>query len=208
MRGKILLAVSVFFAGLALVSLVFANPPAAARARHADRNKDGVVDRKEVKMERRWEHKQHMKTVDKNADGVIQPAEKKLEASRVNTPWEKRADTNSDGRVSADEFSAWKAQAKERIDLNDDGTIDAKERRLSWRHSKARVNKPLEAKYDANGDGWLQPEEVKQMLKAKHELIKTRGKAKVDTDIEKEYDANNDGILDAEEAASMAEDLK
>ena len=156
MRGKIFLAVSVFFAGLAVASLVFAKPPAAVRARHADRNKDGVVGRKEVRMEKRWKHKQQMKAVDKNADSII----------------------------------------------------DAKEKRLSWRHSKAKVNKPIEAKYDANGDGWLQPEEVKQMLKARHELIKTHGKAKVDTDVEKAYDANNDGIIDAEEAAAMAEDVQ
>jgi glucosamine-6-phosphate deaminase len=37
-----------------------------------------------------------------------------------------------------------KQLTKERIDLNNDGTIDAKERRLSWRHARARVNTDLE----------------------------------------------------------------
>lgn len=158
-----------------------------AKFKHADRNKDGVVDRKEMHMEKNWEHNQRY---------------------RVNSWWEKRADTNNDGVVDSNELSAWKKLEKERIDINNDGVIDAKERRLCWRHARSRVNTPLEAEYDKNSDGWLEPDEVKALLQDKHQLIKTSGKAKVDTAIEEEYDKDKDGIIDANEAADLKEDLK
>ena len=155
--------------------------------KHADKNKDGTIDRKEWKMEKKWEHKQKTK---------------------VNTWWEKRADTNNDGVVDAGELSAWKKLKRERIDLNNDGVIDAKERRLCWRNAKSKVNTAVEQKYDANGDGWLEESEVRQMLRDRHQLVKTKGKAKVDSAIEAEYDINSNGIIDQEEAQAMKEDLK
>jgi len=183
--------IAVLLMVLALVCFVSvalaAKPGSAARFRHADRNKDGVVDKKEIRMEKNWEHKQ---------------------SSKVNTWWEKRADTNGDGKVDVGELDAWKKLTKERIDLNGDGEIDAKERRLCWRHARSKVNTAIEQKYDTNGDGWLEPSEVKEMLKDKHELIKTHGKAKVDTATEAEYDTNKDGIIDTKEAELMFEDVK
>jgi len=158
-----------------------------AKFKHADRNKDGTVDSKEMRMEKEWEQRQR---------------------SKVNNWWEKRADTNNDGKVDAGELAAWKKLEKERIDLNNDGVIDAKEKRLSWRHARSRVNTPLESKYDKNSNGWLEPDEVKAMLRDKHELIKTSGKAKVDTEVEKEYDKNKDGVIDANEAKDLKDDVK
>jgi len=172
---------------LFFVSATYAQPGRAQQFKHADRNKDGMIDRKEWRMEEKWENKQH---------------------SRVNNWWEKRADTNNDGVVDSNELSAWKKLEKERIDLNNDGVIDPKERRLSWRHARSKVNTALEQKYDTNSDGWLEPNEVKELLKDKHTLIKTHGQAKVDTEIESEYDANKDGVIDAEEAKSLKEDLE
>ncbi|MFH1339435.1 MAG: hypothetical protein ABIH40_06305 [Candidatus Omnitrophota bacterium] len=127
---------------------------------------------------------------------------------KVNTWWEKRADTDGNDVVDSDELSAWKKLEKERIDLNNDGIIDAKEKRLCWRHARSRVNTPLEEKYDKNADGWLEAEEVKELLKDKRTLIKTHGQAKVDTDIEREYDTNGDGILDAGESEVLKEDIQ
>ena len=157
-----------------------------AKARHADKNKDGIVDGKEWKAEKAWERGQKKK---------------------VNTWWKDKADADNDGIVSRDEFLTWKALTKKRIDLDDDGVISPKEKRLSWRHGKSKVNTVLEGKYDANGDGWLQAAEVKEMLKDKHRLIKTNGRAKVDSAIEEEYDADSDGILSAQEAEQLKEDL-
>jgi Ca2+-binding EF-hand superfamily protein len=181
----------IFFIMIA-VSVAFIRPAAAVPAKseklkHADKNKDGTVDKKERHMEEEWEHKQR---------------------SKVNTWWEKRADTNHDGTVDSNELAAWKKLTKERIDLNQDGVIDAKEKRLSWRHAFARVNTPLEQKYDKNGDGWLEPGEIRELLKDKALLIQTNGKAKVDTPHEAEYDANGDGVLDRGEAKTLKSDLE
>ena len=171
--------------------IFFASSPVEAgpriqRLRHADRNRDGVVDRKEWRMEKHWERSHD---------------------HRANTWWEKRADTNGDGFVDDHELNAWKNLADERIDINNDGYIDAKERRLCWRHARSRVNTALEQKYDLNSDGWLEPAEVKELLKDRYALINTDGKAKVDTAIEAEYDTNDDGIIDSEEAKALKEDL-
>jgi len=177
--------------------------------KHADRNKDGVIDRKEMHMEKEWEHRQRVREAE--AGGNVTQTENELrhrQRSRVNTWWEKRADTNNDGVVDSNELSAWKKLEKERIDLNNDGVIDAKERRLCWRHARSKVNKPIEAKYDKNSNGWLEPDEVKAMLRDKQQMIKTGGKAKVDTAVEEEYDKNKDGVIDANEAGDLKEDLK
>jgi Ca2+-binding EF-hand superfamily protein len=163
-----------------------ARPPHPTGRGHADLNDDGIVDRKEVHIEQAWEAKQRAK---------------------VNNWWEKRADTNGDGIVDTNELAAWRKLEKERIDLNNDGVIDAKERRLCWRHARSRVNTELEKKYDANNNGWLEPEEVKELLKDRYALIQTQGKAKVDTEIEAEYDSNGDGIIDTQEAKDLKEDL-
>jgi hypothetical protein len=167
---------------------VFARQPSKeARFEHADRNDDGTVDQKEMKMEKKWGNKQR---------------------SKVNAPWGEKADANKDGIVDKNGAASWKSGQKERIDLNNDGVIDPKERGMSWKHSRIKVNKPIEAKYDADGNGWLEPEEVKQMLQDKHTIIKTKGKAKVDTEIEAQYDDNKDGVIDASEASDLKDDLK
>jgi len=155
--------------------------------RHADKNKDGVIDRKEWKMQKSWEH------------------QKRIEAKNW---WQKMADTDGNGIVDNNEMTAWNKLLHERIDLNGDGTVDAKERRLCWRHARSRVNTPLEQKYDKNSDGWLQPEEAKELLKDRYNLIKTKGKAKVDTTLESEYDTNEDGIIDGQEADALKNDLE
>ncbi|MFC1621274.1 hypothetical protein ACFL2G_03110 [Candidatus Omnitrophota bacterium] len=162
----------------------------AAKFKHADKNKDGMLNKKEIHMEKKWEERHKVKG-----------------QSKVNTWWEKHADTNSDGVVDGDESAAWKKLQRERIDLNGDGTIDAKEKRLCWRHGKSKVNTAMERKYDINSNGFLEPEEVKAMLKDKHLLVKTNGKAKVDSEIEQGYDTNNNGMIDKNEAKDMAEDL-
>jgi Ca2+-binding EF-hand superfamily protein len=177
----------------AVLLLSFSGYVSAAQAgkgvkfKHTDKNKDGIIDKKELRMEETWEHKQR---------------------SRVNNWWERMADTNGDGTVDGNELSAWKTLEKERIDLNNDGIIDAKERRLCWRHARSKVNTELEKKYDINSNGWLEPEEIREMLKAKHALIETNGQAKVDSDSEAEYDINNDGVIDSSEAGALKEDIQ
>jgi len=202
MKRGILVVVGVFLGVLLCVSVSEARPRGVKKLKHADRNRDGRVDKKEWKMEKKWEHKQR----EKAGERAKEKWEHKKPAE-VKNWWHKRADANNDGVVDSTERSAWKKLSKERIDLNNDGVIDPKERRLSWRHGRSRVNTAVEKKYDANSDGWLGPDEVKEMLKDKQTMIRSRGKAKVDSAVEAEYDADNDGIIDATEAKAMKEDL-
>ena len=187
MIKKTILFLFILLAAVVLFSDIKVEARRGPKIKHADKNKDGTVDKKERVMERKWEQKQKRK---------------------VNTWREKRADTNGDGVVDSDESQARKDLTKERIDLDGDGVISPKERRLCWRHARSRVNTAREQKYDANDDGWLEPEEVKKLLKDKCALIKTNGKAKVDTALEEGYDANGDGIIDAEEAEALKEDIE
>jgi Ca2+-binding EF-hand superfamily protein len=177
----------VFIGLIFVVALVFA---AGAEAKvvfgRRDRDKDRVADRKEIRAEKRQEIKK---------------------SSRVNTWWESRADTNNDGRVDRDELAAWRQLEKERIDLNQDGNIDAKEKRLCWMHARSRVNTALEAKYDTNGDGWLEPDEVRSYLTDRYAVVKTNGRAVVDSDLEAEYDTNHDGVIDSDEVQLLKSEL-
>ena len=162
----------------------YAIPPSrAARREHADRNDDGIVDRKERHMEHQWEHKQR---------------------SRVSNPWEAKVDTDNDGVVERKEVYKW----RHRIDANNDGIVESSERKVYWAGELSKVNTPLESQYDANGDGWLQPVEIKAMLRDRHRLISTNGKAKVDTPIEELYDSNEDGVIDINEAKAMMDDIQ
>jgi len=141
MNKKTLIILAVVFSVFVITALVFADSSnRRMRLRHADKNKDGIVDSKEMQMEKRWEHRRQFKT-----DAL----------------WKKR-----------------------------------------------KVNTEIEQKYDANNDGWLQPEEAKQLLQDRYTLIKTEGNAKVDTTIEEAYDTNGDGIIDAKEAEALKEDLQ
>ncbi|MBU1925909.1 MAG: hypothetical protein KKB82_08335 [Candidatus Omnitrophica bacterium] len=112
------------------VTPAFAQRGAKAKAKHADKNKDGVVTQREWKIENKWEAKQ-----------------------------------------------------------------------------KSRVNNAVEKRYDADGNGWLEPGETKEMLKDKYRLIQTNGRAKVDTPAEAAYDTNSDGIIDVQEAAGLKQAL-
>jgi Ca2+-binding EF-hand superfamily protein len=188
MYKRIFFCLTVFLISCFFIpSVIMAGPAKAGKFQHADRNNDGSVDKKELKMEKDFERDQK---------------------SKVNNWWEKKADTNSDGKVDGNESFSWKAQQKERMDLNSDGKIDPKEKGLSWRHGRSKVNKPAEAKFDADNDGWLAPEEARQMLSEKARLVRTKGKASVDTDLEAQYDTDSNGIISPEEAEVMKEDVK
>lgn len=178
MKKQVFLFTVLFVA--VIFAVAFAEKPNKPPVTHVDKNRNGVVDKKEIKMER----------------------------SEVNTPAERIADTDKDGIVEKTEASTWQQLHKSGVDLNNDGIVDAKEKRTLWKNSRAKVNKPIEAKYDANGNGWLEPVEAKELLRDKQELVKTNGKAKVDTVLEAPYDINGDGIIDANEAKAMKEDLQ
>ncbi len=66
----------VFFSLVFLAGIAEAGPK-EARLKHADKNKDGAVDAKEMHREKNWEHKQKekakkiFKEADVNKDGVV-----------------------------------------------------------------------------------------------------------------------------------------
>lgn len=160
-----------------------APPPPAVRLQHADKNNDGVVTPREMRKELRFEQ---------------------THESVVNTPWEKKADANGDGRVEPAEMRMYRTQV---IDVDHDGKITVEERRAYYASWKRVVNTPVEKKYDANGDGYLEWPEAKKLLQDRLTIINTDGKALVNTDIEHEFDDNGDGVIDASEAVQLKEVL-
>ena len=195
-------------------SLVQAVPP-AARARHADRNRDGVVTPREVRADKTWAHDQKAKVntpwearADKDHDGVVEPREAARlnsahymrTASLVDRPWEARADLNNDGRVNRAELHVYHLG---QLDADHNGLITPAERQNYWVGKRAVVNTPLEKRYDTNGDGYLSWIEGREFLKDRLILINTHGKALVSNELEMEFDANKDGIIDLTEAAKL-----
>jgi hypothetical protein len=205
---------------LLVTSMSPANPPPpGARARHADRNRDGVVTPREIRGERNWEHAQKAKVdtpwearADRNQDGVVEPREAARmnsihyfrNCSLVDRPWEAAADINKDGRVDRSELHLYH-QAK--LDADHDGVISLEERRVYWIHKNAVVNTPEERRYDTNKDGYLSWQEGREMLKDRLIIINTDGRAVVTNELEFEFDANKDGVIDREEAKRLKDVL-
>ena len=157
---------------------VIAVPPAVKRA-HADRNKDGVVTPREAVKERQFEHNQK---------------------AIADKPWEKAADADKDGKVELAEVRAFRREA---LDVNNNGIIEPGERRTYWIKRRAVVNTPFEKAHDLNGDGIINWDEARALLKDFHTIVKTDGKARVNSPIEYEFDANKDGVIDGPEADAL-----
>ncbi len=153
------------------------NTPAERRM---DKNRDGIVQRKEVAVAK--------------SRGVVQ------KPAAVNRPWEKVADRNHDGHVSRQELRVY---TRTKLDANGDGVVVYSERMVYWERRWA-VSSDAEKQYDLNGDGYLSWPEALAMLKAKHAQIMRTGQAPVETDLELEFDINSDGILDRVEAPALA----
>jgi len=95
-----------------------------------------------------------------------------------------------------------------RIKTEQCSQVDSNAQMHRWQRRHQKVSNNVEKKYDSNGDGYLQPQECKEMLKDKQTIINTNGKAKVDSAVEAEYDTNKDGVIDAKEAEALKEALK
>jgi len=214
MKSAVCLALIAFACSVCFSSAPAQNPGKAARKAHADRNKDGQVDGKEMKMEKNWEKtkakvdKPWEAKADANKDGVVQPVEAKgyfRAKSVVDRPWEEKADANSDGKVDWKEV---KVYHKTQMDSDGNGAVSVEERRSYWVKTKSFVNTEIEKKYDKDSDGYLNWEEGRELLKDKYTVIQTRGKAIVNTDMEAEFDANGDGVIDRAESSALMEAIK
>ena len=100
------------------VADALAGPRHRKHLKHVDRNHDGVVTAKELKIDRKFKHKVK---------------------SKVNRPWEAKADTNNDGQVSVEEHRAYH---KSQMDASQDGTLDSTERKRFWLVQRFKVHTP------------------------------------------------------------------
>ena len=134
------------------------------------------------------------------------------ESQKINDDswWQERADTNKDGSVDDQELGAWKELESKYIDTNHDGQIDEQEKRLSWKYVRSPISTVLESEFDADSDGWLEPEEARKLLfRGSEELIfNAKGRGPINTGLEKLYDTNGDGVIDLRELKTLREDLK
>ena len=72
-----------------------------------------------------------------------------------------------------------------------------------WSTWRNKANTPLEVKYDANRDGYIDWVEAKLLLRNRLTIIDTDGQVIVSTDIERAFDTDNNGILDTNEAIAI-----
>lgn len=126
-NGKMALFAAVI--SLVCVFPLFADPVTRQQKfEHADRNDDGRVDRKEMKIEKNWERRRVNTSVERgydfNADGWLEAVEIKrmlkdkqtlIETSgkaRVDSPIEAEYDANKDGVIDSVEAVALRAAVK------------------------------------------------------------------------------------------------
>ena len=74
---------------------------------------------------------------------------------------------------------------------------------------KAKVNNPIEKKFDANNNGFLDKGEMKALIlaKIKHRKKFRLKRTKCETEVERALDANNDGFLEEDELDGVEAEL-
>lgn len=119
-----------------------------ARFKHADRNKDGRVDRKEKVMENRWENAHQHGDANTGGKGVYSAGEKpETPAAKVDTSLEKKFDSNGDGWMNAYENNELLKYKYRMVQAN----------------GRTRVETDAEKLYDTNNDGYINIEEAEVM---------------------------------------------
>lgn len=86
-------------------------------------------------------------------------------------------------------------------------SVQPSKKKPSWQTGPVKAEGPVETRYDADGDGWLAPQENKELLKDKMKIINARGKTKVETAAEREYDLDHNSYIDETEAEPLKKDL-
>ncbi|HOW43324.1 MAG TPA: hypothetical protein P5110_02390 [Candidatus Omnitrophota bacterium] len=141
MVNKMMLWAGVLVCVCAVATVAEAQPSRAAKAKHADRNDDGKVDRKELHMEQSWQQRH----LDNNSSPV--PA-RLSDKARATTVVEQKYDANQDGVLE-------RAEARQMV----------KDRyEIIKTQGKAKVDSAIETQYDVNHDGVLDRSEAAAMI--------------------------------------------
>jgi Ca2+-binding EF-hand superfamily protein len=206
--------------GLCLLGALGPSPARAAKSdgkkakiiAKYDKNGNGVIDGDEMEAMRRdyaANPDGELKEFDLNGDGKLDDAEiAAIKPGAGSARKEKlreliaKYDKNSNGVIDDDEveavrkdFAAHPDGDLKQFDLNHDGKLDDKEIALiKVGPGKAERLKALVAKYDKNGNGIIDGNEIESMRKAFAD----------GTDKElKRFDVNGDGKLDDQEIAAI-----
>ena len=117
--------------------------------------------------------------------------------------------------MSASAFWGHKGKKFKHADMNKDGKVDAKEMWMqkAWDYQQGneracKVNTRLERKYDADGNGWLDNQEARNMLRARYRYMKRRRMTKVDNPFEAKFDINSNGYIDTGELQALKDAIQ
>jgi len=182
-------------------------PRAGRLTMKADRNKDGFIDAKELARAmaaggrggRSGDPIQRLMQMDANKDGAIQKEEWKARPEMFD-----RLDKNKDGELTKAELESlakdmrrrggWKNRASNalfrRMDTNKDKRISPDEWTMNADHF---------AKFDANGDGFITPDEVMPKGGRRQRQRYDIGSGKDSAAFLTKYDKNRDGSIDKKE---------
>lgn len=156
-----------------------------AKFKRADKNKNGRIDPREFTHEKRREYRHKSKVnkpwerrADVNDDGTVSLYERNVvrgkrflnNRSEVNRQWERNADVNKDGNIDKGELHH---QYVITMDSNSDGLVDKKERKVYAIKRKSRVNTEIERKHDTNGNGYIDRDEARALVKDRLRMINT-----------------------------------
>jgi len=88
------------------------------------------------------------------------------------------------------------------------GDVNDSQRTALWKYKPTPVKTPLEAQFDTNKNGVLEPEETMQMLKARIQAMEAGVKTRVESQTEAMYDLDKNGYVDLKELEQMKKDLR
>jgi hypothetical protein len=130
---RVIWFVAIFLVFVPFTVSSFAEPTQKEKLIHADKNKDGVVTGREMKMEKTWEQEKR--------------AAWKTVKSKVDTSAEIKYDTNADGYLEASEAKEY---------LKDKS-------RLIETSGRAKVDSSIEKEYDSDNDGIISAKEAEAL---------------------------------------------
>jgi hypothetical protein len=176
------------------------NGPPGRAADDARKAKERERDQRRVEKER----ERHDLDGDGKVDAMEAEAAKnpwyRERGLKLDRPWESHADGDADGKLSAAELYAFK---KEMLDDDQDGVLSSDDYRRFFKRVRSLVQTPREKRFDRNGDGFLDGDEIPAMLKDRLSSLKGVPKRPVESKFDRLFDSNVDGNLSSDEAGAL-----